>query len=209
MFCRKCGEQISGNEKFCPKCGAPVVSAQQPGMQGAGRPGGTAAAKKKPPYLAIGLIAVVAIVVIVAVKMLFFSNNYEKPVKNLMKSIEKQDTKLLMSTIPDDVFDVLEEELDMDKDEIVDQLDGMISELADEYDGKIKVEYEIEDVHKLKKSEIKEIEDELYDSVEIKEGKRLEISTVFYVDGEVEEEEDMYLNVIKVGGKWYIDPSSM
>lgn len=209
MFCRKCGEQISGNEKFCPRCGAPVTSTPQPGMQGAGRSAGAAAAKKKPPYLAIGLIAVVAIVVIVAVKLLFFSNNYEKPVKNLMKSIEKQDTKLLISTIPDDVFDVLEEELGMDKDEIVDQLDGMISDIADEYDGKIKVEYEIEDVHKLKKSEIKEIEDGLFDSVEIKEGKRLEISTVFYVDGEIEEEEDMELNVIKVGGKWYIDPSSM
>lgn len=209
MFCRKCGAQISGNEKFCPKCGAPVVSTQQPGMQRAGGQTGSAAAKKKPPYLAIGLIAIIVIVVLIVVKMLFFSSSYETPVKNFMKAIEKQDVKLLMSTMPDDVLDALADEMGWDRKDIEDQLDDVVSELADEYDGKIKIEWEIEDSHKLKNSQIKSIEDDLYDSVEIKEGKSLEISTVVYIDGEEEEENDLYLNVIKIGSKWYIDPTSM
>lgn len=207
MFCRKCGAQISGNEKFCPKCGAQVVSTPQGGVTGGGT--GYAVPKKKTPYLAIGLIVIIAIVVIIAVRALFFSSDYETPVKNLMKAMEKQDVKLLMSTMPDEIFDALAEEMDMDREDIEDSLDDMVSELSDEYDGKIRIEYEIEDTHKLKKSQIKDIEDELYDAVEIKEGKSLEISTEIYIDGDKEEEEEMTLNVIKVGRKWYIDPTSM
>lgn len=31
MFCQKCGNEIQDNSKFCPKCGAPLGTADQPG----------------------------------------------------------------------------------------------------------------------------------------------------------------------------------
>lgn len=210
MFCRKCGAQISGNEKFCPKCGAPVVSVQQasPGMPGSVPQTGYAVPQKKPPYLAIGLIAVIAVVVIVAVRLLFFQSSYETTVKNFMKAIETQDEKLLLSVFPSKVLEEMADEMDMDKEEMEEELGEMFSSLSDEYDGKIRVKYEIEDEHRLKKSQMRNIEDDMYNCIEIKEGKNLEISMELYVDGDKEEEEDMTLRVIKVGRKWYIDPSS-
>lgn len=31
MFCQKCGNEIQDNSKYCPKCGAPHGTADQPG----------------------------------------------------------------------------------------------------------------------------------------------------------------------------------
>ena len=84
MFCSRCGNEIKGDGKFCPKCGAPVklIQNQGPEMSGANTQRGNAqtysysqnnysqgavpaggaagtgapAAKKRPPYVAIGAI---------------------------------------------------------------------------------------------------------------------------------------------------------
>lgn len=207
MFCRKCGAQISGNEKFCPQCGAAVVNIQQtPGT----RPQtGYTASEKKPPYLAIGLIVIIAVILIIVAKMLFFSNSYETTIKKFMTSVETQDGKLLLSVFPDEVLEETADELDMDRKEMEEYFSDMFDTLSDEYDGKIRIKYEIEDDHRLKNSELRNIEDNLYNCIDIKEGKSLEISTEIYIDGDKEEDEDIYLNVIKVGRKWYLDPSSM
>ena len=42
--------------------------------------------------------------------------------------------------------------------------------------------------------------------MDIKDGKSVEIETKVYVDGEKVEDEDITLEVIKVGGKWYLNP---
>lgn len=223
MFCRKCGQQISGNEKFCPGCGAPVVKIQQgnqvppsgnarQGNQapppGNTRQGGQTAPKKRPPYLAIGLIAAIIIVVIVAVKLLLPSDNYEKPVENMMKAMETQDAKLLMKTMPDELYDYMADEMGMDRDQIEEQLEYVVSEIAEDYDGKVKIKYEIEDAQKLKKSQISEIEEELNGCITVEEGKRLDLYMEIYIDGEQVEEYDETIDVIKVGRKWYLDPTS-
>lgn len=213
MFCGKCGEQINGNEKFCPKCGTPVVNSLQKGTVGTsqaeGMGAGNVVPKQRPPYLAIGLIVIIALIVVIAAKAIFFSSGYETTVKKFIKAAEKQDVKLLISTMPDEIFDVLEEQMDLDRDEIIDNLDDMVSGLTDEYDGKTKIKYEIDDIHTLKKSEISEIEEDMYDLVKIKEGKSIELFMEIYIDGDKEEEEELSLNVIKVGRKWYIDPTSL
>ena len=106
MFCSRCGNEIKGDGKFCPKCGAPIKpvqgqEAQAPGgnsqnysyNQGNYSQGGYAqggygqagtAAQKRPPYVAIGAIVLAVILVIVAVKLIFFRDNYETPIKNLL-----------------------------------------------------------------------------------------------------------------------------
>ena len=84
-----------------------------------------------------------------------------------------------------------------------------VLDYLDDYDGKIKIKYEIEDERKLDKSEIRDIESELFNTVEIKEGKEVEIYIELYVDGELEDASSGDMNVIKVGRKWYIDPTSL
>lgn len=210
MFCRKCGEQISGAEKFCPKCGAQVVMTQQPNPGNPGGPGkAQGTGKKNVPYLAIGAIAIVLIVVIVLVKSLFFSNNYEKPIENVMKAIEKQDIDLLMSVFPDEIYEYLEEETGMDADEVIEYMEDSMESMADMYLGDIQIKYEIDDATELSKKEIKEIEEELYDIIDVKEGKAVDVEMKMYVDGEKVEDSETTMNVIKVGGKWYLDPTSL
>ena len=84
-----------------------------------------------------------------------------------------------------------------------------VLDYLDDYDGKIKIKYEIGDERKLDKSEIRDIESELFNTVEIKEGKEVEIYIELYVDGELEDASSGDMNVIKVGRKWYIDPTSL
>ncbi|MBO5460579.1 MAG: zinc ribbon domain-containing protein [Ruminococcus sp.] len=212
MFCRKCGAQISGAEKFCPQCGAQVIPAQQPnngsGFQAgpASQPVKAAAGKNKVPYLAIGALVIIAVIVIVLVKTLFFSNNYEKPIKNFMKAVEEQDTDLLLSVFPDEIYEYMEEETGMDEEEVEEYMEYSVESMADYYLGDIKIKYEIDDVRDLSKGEIQDIEDEFYDIMDIKDGKSVEIETKVYVDGEKVEDEDITLEVIKVGGKWYLNP---
>lgn len=209
MFCRKCGEQVSGSEKFCPKCGAQIVAVQNTGNGGFGGTTvetGAVGGQKKVPYLAIGAIALVVIVAIVLVKTLFFSNNYEKPVKTFIKAIEKQDVDMLLSVFPDEIYEYMEEESGMDEDEVLEYLEYSVESMSDYYLGDIKIKYEIDDATDLSKREISDIEDDFYDIMEIKDGKEIDIEIKVYVDGEKMEDTETTMEVIKVGGKWYLNP---
>ena len=202
MFCRKCGQKLEGVEKFCPKCGAEVVQVQMP--QGVTKEPG-----KTNLYIGIGVICVLAVVVLLGVKALFFTSDYEKPIKNFVKAVETQDVKLFVSVIPEEAIEAGLEQAGMDKELFMEMAEAEGLDYLDDYDGKIKIKYEIEDERKLDKSEIRDIESELFNTVEIKEGKEVEIYIELYVDGELEDASSGDMNVIKVGRKWYIDPTSL
>lgn len=82
MFCRKCGQPLQEDDKFCPICGTQTVKIQHPGnippdthrrpAPIGNQPRKNSGPKKKPPYLAIGAIAAVAVIAI-AVGILFFT----------------------------------------------------------------------------------------------------------------------------------------
>ena len=136
MFCSRCGNEIKGDGKFCPKCGAPIKpvqgqEAQAPDgnsqnysyNQGNYSQGGYAqggygqagtAAQKRPPYVAIGAIVLAVILVIVAVKLIFFRDNYETPIKNLVKVMEEGDGEAALDLIPEKYLDVAESWSGMD-----------------------------------------------------------------------------------------------
>ena len=81
-------------------------------------------------------------------------------------------------------------------------------------EGAIQVDYEIEDEMDLSESDIEGIQEE-FDSEgvdeKIEEGKALEITMIVGMEDITDEtyEESMELQVIKIDGKWYIDPTSM
>ena len=62
MFCKNCGEKLTGNEQFCKKCGTPVEkSVHQPSAMPTAAP--TANAKNNDMIKGIvGLIAIIAVI---------------------------------------------------------------------------------------------------------------------------------------------------
>ena len=81
---------------------------------------------------------------------------------------------------------------------------------SEELEGKdIKIKYKIEDNEKLDKDDIKDIEKELKEYMDIREdvsaARELEVSFTIYEDGDKEDEVDVTMEVIKVDGKWYLN----
>ena len=233
MFCRKCGAEISVTEKFCPMCGTEVI-ANQAGQAGMGESAGTAIGSdraagefgagtfgvnqtnsqmsaKKFPTLAVAAIAgggVLLLAIIALVVSFVLPRGYEKPVSNMMKAIEKQDADLILSVFPDEFYEYLEEEYDQEYEDMEEEMEDMLDDLHDEYLGDIKIKYEIKDVSDMRNREMKDIEDAFENYFEIKDGKVIDLDMDIYVDGKREEADELELNVIKIGFKWYIDPYS-
>ena len=214
MFCKNCGAQIAEGAKFCPKCGASV------GNVNAGNNGETGQVEtgKKPPYLAIGLIAVIAVVVIILAVVLgktVFGKGYEKPIKNLIKGVEEQDGEMILSAFSDETIEALEDEMGVDRKDLEDMMEEEFEYMFsdEEYeDEDLEFKYKIEDNEKLDKDDIKDIKDELKDYYNIREdikaARELDVTLTVYVDGEEEDDSEETLTVIKVDGKWYLSPSS-
>lgn len=232
MFCSRCGHEVKeGN--FCPKCGAPVKQASAPGgnMQGGAMPGGNVqggampggnmqggampgagmtAAKKRLPYVAIGAIVLVVILLIVAVKLIFFRDNYEKPIENMVKVMEEGDAEAALELIPDKLLDAAEEFTGMKRDAYASMLEASLESEFDEYAGDIEIDYEIGDARPMTSSELNDIEDEFMGYLgEVEEGKEVEFSYEMYVDGSLEETEETTIEVIKLDGKWYVNPGDL
>jgi len=107
-FCGHCGTSLADNATFCPSCGAPVDNQGmpqqqfnqpqqfgQPAFQQAGAMGAPKAGMSKNAKLAIIIAAGVVVVgLIVWLIIALLGGGYEKPVKNYIKALEKQDYDL-------------------------------------------------------------------------------------------------------------------
>ncbi len=223
MFCKKCGTELKEGAKFCPKCGTPVSA--ETGTQTQEQPAGVqpqpaadlagAKAGKKIPYVAIGALVIVIIAVVLFVRSCA-GGGYEQPIKNLVKGIENKNGNQILSVFSDEMLEIMEQESGYDRDEMAEMMEDMFNyDIGDVSisDVDYKMDYEIKDTLDLSAREIKNIEDELSDDgldIDIKEGKEVELTLTISIDSlGFEQEEDMTLEVIKVGGDWYINPLSM
>ena len=220
MFCKNCGAQLNEGARFCPKCGTPAVNGNAGGNSG-GYQGGASPvqSQKKPPYLAIGLIAIVVVVVIVLAVVLgktVFGKGYEKPIKTLIKGVEEQDGEMILSAFSENTIEAMEDQSGIDR---IEQEDMMDLKFEYRFSGEVWVDedvefkYEVEDSKKLDKDDIKDIEDELKDYWDVREdisaARELDVTMTIYVDGDEEDDNDATIEVIKVDGKWYINPISL
>lgn len=89
MFCTNCGKQVADNAKFCPNCGSPTITNQEPTLSAA-PPEPQAAANKKAPTigkkkvpLIIGAVVVVVILAIVAASLLGGGSDRDKAIKTV------------------------------------------------------------------------------------------------------------------------------
>ncbi len=226
MFCRNCGAQLKEGAKFCPKCGTPVTQTQstagqqydvQPGQdlrEGPGLSGAAGVKKtKKAPAFAIGAVIILVIAVILIVRACAGGGGYEKPIRNLMEGIENRDIDQLLKAFPDEMF---EDDNENERDEIAEEIENAFNYSIGSvhlFDIDYKLSYEIDDEFDLSDREVKEIEDQFEGEdidVTVKAGKEVDLTMTISIEAlDYEGDQQMTLEVIKIGGSWYINPFSM
>lgn len=239
MYCTHCGQELIEGGKFCPRCGAPVdgngfcasEGAQaEPGVEPVGNPGGNpqagfgapgpgypgaAVRKKTSPAVIAVIVAVIvflAICSVLAVWLLFFRNTYKTPIKNMVKVIEEQDGEAAMDLIPEQYLTIARTMTGLDDDAMEEMLEASLGTVLEGYEGKIKIDYEIGEARDLTDFEIQNLESGYFGFLgEIEAAKEVEFSAEIFVDGEEVEEidDDTTLTVIRLDGKWYLDPSML
>ena len=214
-YCANCGNQLSDEAKFCPKCGTTQEEQQQSYTQPNQsyiyqQPAGRTKFNVKPVFVvvAIGVIALIAILYKV-----FFSGgsrSMEGAVEKYYEAITDQDGEaLLKSTCCGSLMEAIEEESGYSKEDMADAMEDSIEYSYEDY-AKIK-NIKIEDKDKMSKSELKEglesIEDEIGVEVKISEIYELEVSFKYYDESYEECDEDTEsLMVYKSGFGWYVLP---
>lgn len=176
MFCQNCGSEVEDGSKFCGVCGASMAEEGTSGTAGTGGVAGVASnlAKNKGTLIKAGAgLAVIALIGVGAV--LFLGNGYKKPVDEVVKLLNRQDTNVenyINAAFPPFVGNAYKECLDIfsDMDEVQDTLDELedefdiaFEELEDEYGDHLKFKYTIEDKEELSKKELSEIRSFLKD----------------------------------------------
>lgn len=239
MYCTHCGQELIEGGKFCPRCGAPVDGSgfeasestqAEPGAEPVGNPGGNpqagfgasgpgypgaAVRKKTSPAVIAVIVAVIvflAICSVLAVWLLFFRNTYKTPIKNMVKVIEEQDGEAAMDLIPEQYLTIARTMTGLDDDAMEEMLEASLGTVLEGYEGKIKIDYEIGEARDLTDFEIQNLESGYFGFLgEIEAAKEVEFSAEIFVDGEEVEEidDDTTLTVIRLDGKWYLDPSML
>lgn len=207
MFCSKCGNEIKETAKFCPKCGTPIQQSGSTYQKETEK----VAVRKRPPYLAIGVIGILAVVVVLVLRFCIVSNDeiYETPIKKIFQAVNRKDGEMLMSLYPKEMIKFAKDE-GFSKETMVSladkMLDTMINEITDGED--FNLEYEITDVENYSSKELKDTEDELNEllkcNMKIEEVKEVTFNVKETISGETESGK---LIVIKIGGKWYVHPT--
>ena len=160
----------------------------------------------------VAVIVFLAICSALAVWLLFFRNTYKTPIKNMVKVIEEQDGEAAMDLIPEQYLTVARTMTGLDEDAMEKMLEASLGTVLEGYEGKIKIDYEIGDARDLTDFEIQNLESGYFGFLgEIEAAKEVEFSAEIFVDGEEVEEiaDDTTLTVIRLDGKWYLDPSML
>lgn len=165
-------------------------------------------------FIIIGIVVLIAVVAGVILGVRSCSGGGGRTaaavVDNLMEGLEERDADKIMAVFSDGTIDLLEEETGLKESAIALMLESRFWSAQMEY-GDYRIDYEITDETDLSDDDIAYIQEEFDDQgvdEKIQDAKSLEIEATLNTD---EESEDisMELRVIKIDGKWYVDPTSM
>ena len=217
MFCGNCGSQNPDGAVICTVCGAPLTP-EKP----AKKAGFDLKSMDRNKLIGLGVIAAVVLVALILVLVLVFSGRgAESTLKDYAKGVLTLDAKKVVKCIPDaDIEDYAEEE-DISKSEakqeIIDDLQDILDNFEDVYDevdpeeiGRISVE--IRDKDKWTSKEVRdynaEYEDDHNVKINIKEGMTVEVKFTVKCDGEEYKYKITGVDMIKIGGSWYLTSES-
>ena len=198
-FCGHCGSTLADNATFCPNCGAAITDQgmpqqqfNQPAFQQAmpNAMGAPKAGMSKNAKLAIIIAAAaVAIGLIVWLIIVLLGGGYEKPLKNYVKALEKQDVDLFVESVtPSGSLGALDT---LSESSAKSQYSSRVKNIINKYGEDYKISYEI-----LEKTEMSNTQ-----TLGLFEGYTLKVK--FTVSGSKKEGSvTRTVRVIKTGGKW-------
>ena len=100
----------------------------------------------------------------------------------------------------------------MDREDMEEMVIEEIENALDDYSGDIEIDYEIGNARDMTESELEDLESSYMGFLgDIEEGKEVEFSYKLYVNGAKQEESDPgeTVRVLKIDGKWYLDPEEL
>jgi hypothetical protein len=162
----------------------------------------------------IGIVAAVIVVLFVAFKLLFGGGGGpEKSATKFVDSIFKGDGKAIVNMIPDKVVEEIMDEEDMTKKEMIEELNDGLEYIKDDMDDmydKWSVKCKVLDTEDFSKRELRDLADRYEDSydIDVKAAKTVSVKATLKADGETDSN-TMDIVMIKVGGKWYLEYSSI
>ena len=227
-FCKTCGAQIPDGTEMCANCSASNTSAPVSGgftpMGGFDSSEMTADKKgsKKGIIIAVAAIAVLVIAGVFLFNLIFAG--YKKPIKNVVKGMNKIDAdKIAHAIIPKDQFDefeeIIEDETGDSYKEFIKEYEEEIEEIIKDNKIKHKVKVDFEGKKKVNNKTKKAIEEtasalfEEYglDEVEVKKAYRVKVeldASVKYKKEKMSAGTTINLYVVKYKGcsGWYLAP---
>lgn len=203
-FCKFCGKEIpEGAQCDCAESQAAAPDNVTGNVSSEAVPAAEAAPGKPSNKAAIVIVAalVVILIIIFTIVSSIAGGGYKKPVNEFEKALNKTDgERLAECMLPDEILEELDDD---DFDDLSDAIEWLVDLCEDEYGKNVKFSISIDDKEKLRKSELKEIEedynDEFDSDIEITKG--YEIEGVLKIKGKDDkEEEDITLTVVKIKG---------
>lgn len=228
LFCKFCGSQQPDNAAHCSVCGgkleqAPPVAqpvyqqqyqpqfATPPMQQPYPQYEVTPPPKKKNGKVLAIVLAVLAVLLVAAIALFALGSSvedYQEPIENWAKAIEKDDVDMFYDTYYD-----LWEELGFNKKDVKKEFQTMIDAYREEIEDELgsddfKTSVEYGDIEKYDDDDIEKIVDTLeaagIDDVKIEEAYEIEATIQAKADGNVWETDQYTFVVAKVDGNWSI-----
>lgn len=235
-FCPNCGTpvqqsetaQTQGNFQQSPDN---YTYQQAPGSGYPQGPGQSPKKKSSKMPIIIGVIVGVVVLIAAVVGVIFglkffrgsngggaakIGSTYTDPIDNLIEGMEKQDGDIMLKAFSDGTLEILEEQSGYSRSEIADMLEEMFTSSIgmDVKVGGYQMDFKVDDEEDITGSDLQEIQDQFESagiSETIEEAKDVEFTLIVSMEDVTDEtfEDSMDLQVIKIDGNWYLDPTSM
>lgn len=169
-------------------------------------------ADKKYLYTCAGIAGGAVLVLVLLLALVFGGNGgMTKPIDTLIDVAFKGKIEKITDLAPEEYWDYLEEEYDVDIDDILDEaedsFDDMMDTYEDEYGDNIRVSYKVEDKKKLSDKKLEGIAEALADEYDLDEDdftEAYELDVEMTIKGsEDDDDQNAEITVIKYKGKWY------
>ncbi len=220
MFCEKCGTAVEDGAVNCHNCGEVfggvaadvVVDNGYDASVDAGVSAGAGDVAKAPinknKIIGIAAAAVVVIVAVILVLVLF-TGGAKKTLKKYLdiRYNGEGSVKTYISYMyPDEILEEKLEDKDMTEDEFIVELEESLEEYREEMeDDGISYEFEILTEKDMKAKDLRDYNEELEDyGIEASKGKVFKVKVIEYIDGDKEDSWTSEIELVKIGGSWYI-----
>ena len=207
-FCNHCGNQVLDEAVICPKCGCPIaetapVEANAPmGMNAA-----PVEKKSKKKLFLIGGIALAVIALIVVLVIVIVSkNSLNGTVKAFVKAVNDRDAEKVADLLyPEEVINIVEEEYDDARDELVENVEDLFEDFDDYYGDDWEVDFKVKKIKDVKGDDLEEIKEAFEDEYDFKITEAKKITIKMHIKGEEDSEtETETFCVYKCGDGWGI-----